>query len=96
MPRAGDTVASMNTMRYKAETVASFLKRRKIATLEEIGKAVGSASERTVFRRLSQLKYLSSYSHRGKFYTLRSIAKFTPEGLWSLHSVWFSHFGTSA
>ena len=84
----------MNIPKFQTETVASFLKRRRIATLGEIGVAMGDASERTVFRKLRQLEYLSSYSHRGKFYTLRSIAKFTSEGLWSLRSVWFSRFGT--
>jgi hypothetical protein len=89
-----DNVAIMKTATFHPKTVASFLKRRKIATLEEIGDAMGSASRRTVFRNLSQLEYLSSYSHRGKFYTLKSIARFSREGLWSVHSVWFSRFGT--
>ena len=84
----------MKTPTFYPETVASFLKRRKIATLGQIGESMGSASERTVFRNLSRLAYLSSYSHRGKFYTLRSIAKFSRDGLWSLRSVWFSRFGT--
>lgn len=91
---ARDNVATMKTATFHAETVASFLRRCKSATLGEIGEAMGSASERTVFRNLSRLEYLSSYSHRGKFYTLRSIAKFSREGLWSLRSVWFSRFGT--
>jgi hypothetical protein len=89
----GDNIVSMNTPKFPKETVASFLKRRKIATLDEISQALDRASERTVFRKLSQLEYISSYSHRGKFYTLKSIAQFTREGLWSLRSVWFSSFG---
>ncbi len=84
----------MKTAIFVPETVATFLNRRKIATVGEIGEAMGSASERTVFRNLSRLEYLSSYSHRGKFYTLRPIAKFSREGLWSMRSVWFSRFGT--
>jgi len=39
------------------------------------------------------LEYLSSYSHRGKYYTLRSIARFNALGLWNYRSVWFSRFG---
>ena len=88
-----DNIVSMNTPKFQKETVVSFLKHRKIATLDEIGQAMGTVSERTVFRKLNKLDYISSYSHRGKFYTLRSIAQFTREGLWSLHSVWFSRFG---
>jgi hypothetical protein len=87
-------IAIMNTSKYPAHTVAAFLKRSKIATLDEIVTATGSASERTVFRKLRQLEYLSSYSHRGSFYTLRSTAKFTREGLWCVRSVWFSRCGT--
>lgn len=86
-------VASMNVPKYRSETVASFLKRRRIATLDEIGAALGDAAPRTVFRKLTQLEYLSSYSHRGKFYTLKSIAQFSIQGLWNLRSVWFSRFG---
>ena len=89
-----DNIASMNVPQYQAQTVASFLKRRKIATLDEIADAIGSASPRTVFRRLTELDYLSSYSHRGKFYTLKAIARITPEGLWTLRTVWFSRFGS--
>jgi len=89
-----DNVASMKTATFHPETVATFLKRRKIATLGEIGEAMGSASPRTIFRNLSRVEYLSSYSHRGKFYTLRSIARFSSEGLWNVRSVWFSRFGT--
>lgn len=91
---ARDNIASMKTAIFHPETIASFLKHRKISTLSEIGEAMGSASQRTVFRNLSRLEYLSSYSHRGKFYTLKSIAKFSREGLWSVRSVWFSRFGT--
>jgi len=83
----------MKTAAFDPERVASFLKRRKIATLGEIGEAMGNASQRSVFRNLSRLECPSSYSHRGKFYTLRSIAKFSREGLWSLRSVWFSRVG---
>src|SRR5450756_2523250 len=48
----------------------------------------------TVFRKLKPLDYLSSYSHRGRFYTLREIARFDDHGLWSQADVWFSRFGT--
>jgi hypothetical protein len=37
---------------------------------------------------------MSSYSHRGGYYTLSEIAHFDDKGLWSQKSVWFSRFGT--
>src|ERR1035441_7474984 len=48
----------------------------------------------TVFRKLKPLDYLSSYSHRGRYYTLREIARFDDHGLWSQADVWFSRSGT--
>lgn len=47
----------------------------------------------TVFRKLKALEYLSSYSDRGKYYTLDEIADFDESGLWSYQSVWFSKYG---
>ena len=48
----------------------------------------------TVFRKLAALSYLSSYSHRGAYYTLPPIARFDTQGLWSCREVWFSRHGT--
>ena len=47
----------------------------------------------TVFRALCRLGYLSSYSHRGQFYTLRQIPSFDALGLWSFRDIRFSRFG---
>jgi hypothetical protein len=48
----------------------------------------------TVFRKLKVLDYLTSYSHRGRYYTLQEIAQFDEQGLWSHEGVRFSRFGT--
>jgi len=42
---------------------------------------------------LKELSYRSSYSHRGRYYTLAEIAQFDPQGLWSFQDVWFSRWG---
>jgi hypothetical protein len=47
----------------------------------------------TVFRRLKELGYQTSYSHRGKFYTLADTPRFDNDGLWFYQSVGFSQFG---
>ena len=62
--------------------------------LAEIKNVLGTQSTMTVFRKLKQLSYLSSYSHRGKFYTLKDIAQFNEKGLWFFRDVRFSEFGT--
>jgi hypothetical protein len=48
----------------------------------------------TAFRRLSELGYLSSYSHAGRYYTLADIPQFDDEGLWLHEGVGFSRHGT--
>ena len=83
----------MKTPRYHLEVLKEFFAQHKIATLDQLRAALGDPARCTVFRKLGELEYLSSYSQRGKYYTLRSIARFTAQGLWSWRSVWFSRFG---
>ena len=83
----------MNTTKYHLQALKIFFDRHKIATLDQLREVLGNPARCTVFRKLSELHYLSSYSHRGKYYTLRSIARFSEKGLWCFHSVWFSRFG---
>lgn len=86
-------VLIMNTSKYHLQTIRQFLDRHKIATLDQLREALGNPARCKVFRKLRDLQYLSSYSHRGKYYSLKSIARFSDQGLWSFESVWFSRFG---
>ena len=83
----------MRPVGFDAQALAVVLRRQKIATLPELMAALGSA-RRTVFRKLQELPYRTSYSHRGAFYTLEEIARFDEHGLWSYRDVWFSAHGT--
>lgn len=62
--------------------------------LPDLKRALGTQVDLTVFRKLKQLDYLTSYSHRGRFYTLRPIVRFDADGLWSHDLAWFSRHGT--
>jgi len=64
-----------------------------MATLEELKRALGTTSTMTVFRKLKALGYRTSYSHRGKYYTLGEIPRFDEQGLWSHRGVGFSRHG---
>ncbi len=75
------------------EPLRSFLDKEKIASLEQLKQALQTTGTMTVFRKLHVLGYRSSYSHRGRFYTLQDLAQFDEWGLWSYHSVWFSKYG---
>jgi hypothetical protein len=83
----------MKKKRYTIQALEEFLEQHRIATFDQLKTALGNPARCTVFRKLAELEYLSSYSHRGKYYTLRSIARFTASGLWTYRSVWFSRFG---
>ena len=84
----------MRPLSFRPEALRRLLLHNKIATLDELKRALGSPVDVTVFRKLKPLDYLTSYSHRGRYYTLREIARFDDRGLWSQAEVWFSRFGT--
>src|SRR6266581_6839539 len=84
----------MRPTSFLPDSLRALLLRNKIATLYDLKHALGTTVDVTVFRKLKSLDYLSSYSHRGRYYTLREIARFDDNGLWSQATVWFSRFGT--
>jgi hypothetical protein len=84
----------MRPLSFRSGELRSLLLRHRIATLGELKQALGTSVDITVFRKLKPLDYLTSYSHRGRYYTLREIAPCDDQGLWSQADVWFSRFGT--
>jgi hypothetical protein len=83
----------MKTPTFLADSIETYLRKHQIAVIDELCAALANPCLRTVYRKLSALGYVSSYSHRGRFYTLPSIAAFDEEGLWSCRDVWFSRYG---
>lgn len=80
-------------MIFHPEALQSFLQRKQIATLEELKQTLGTPSTMTVFRKLKTLGYRTSYSHRGKYYTLANIPQFDEQGLWPCRAALFSRDG---
>ena len=83
-----------NTPVPPANDLRQLFRVHSILTLDELKSALGTQVAMTVFRKLRPLAYLSSYSHRGKYYTLNEIARFDQFGLWSHHQVRFSRHRT--
>jgi hypothetical protein len=79
---------------FSAVPLRQFLRRNRIATLPQLKQLLGTEADITVFRKLKELSYRTSYSHRGSFYTLAEIADFDERGLWSFGGVCFSRHGT--
>ena len=79
---------------FSADTVVATLQRLHVASMPQLVAALGAPSVRTVFRKLRQVDCLTSYSHGGQYYALRSSARFDASGLWTHQGIRFSTHGT--
>jgi hypothetical protein len=84
----------MKSIRFSAHRLEALFQDAKVATLPQLKATLGTAVDVTVFRKLSTLPYRTSYSHRGAYYTLDTIARFDQLGLWSYRDIHFSRHGT--
>ena len=67
---------------------------KRAALLNDLRSALGTTSRTTIFRILKAVGYFTSYSHAGRYYTLRRIPKFDRWSLWAWRDVGFSSHGT--
>ena len=84
----------MRTSQFSAEALRTFLKEHIIATMKQLKKALNTDTDMTIYRKLKQLSYHTSYSHKGKYYTLDEVADFNEQGLWKYGIARFSKYGT--
>lgn len=77
-----------------AERLRRAFRAERMLTLPALQHLLGTSAAMTVFRQLKPLGSLTSYSHRGRYYTLRELAEFDAGGLWGVNDVWFSREGT--
>jgi hypothetical protein len=76
------------------QALTRLFQRQSVADLATLSATLKTSSRMSVFRRLSALDYLSSYSHAGRYYTLRDIPQFDQDGLWQHQGVGFSRDGS--
>ena len=67
---------------------------QRVVQLPDLGAAIGTRSRMTIFRRLREVGYRTSYTHRGRYYTLAEVPDFDDWGLWFHGEVGFSRAGT--
>lgn len=72
----------------------NFIKSRRVVQMRDLFEVVESTSRMTVFRRLSGVEYLCSYTHAGRYYTLFDIARFDSDGIWFYDDIGFSQNGS--
>jgi hypothetical protein len=74
--------------------VENLFRKRRVVTISDLCEVIGSFSRMTVFRRLRQLEYVTSYTHAGRYYTLYDIARFDSDGIWFYDNIGFSQNGS--
>ena len=62
--------------------------------MTDLKNVLRTTTDMTVYRKLKELSYHTSYSHQGRYYTLDEIARFDEIGLWACGDVHFSRHGT--
>lgn len=76
------------------DRLLKLLRRRRVVALRDLFEALGTRSRMTVFRRLQEVGYRTSYTHRGQYYTLAELPEFNEWGLWFHGEIGFSRSGT--
>jgi hypothetical protein len=84
----------MTSKNEAIEVLHKMARRRSVFDLEALFDVFDTRSRMTVFRRLRDVGYLSSFTHGGRYYTLRDIARFDDHGLWFHRDIGFSQAGT--
>jgi hypothetical protein len=84
----------MATEQFSPQAIVDLLRERRVATIDELKRALGTTVDMTVYRKLKSVAYTTSYSHRGRFYALLEVAHFDRKGLWSYGGAHFSKFGS--
>ena len=83
----------MNSIINAQKKLQNFFKKNKIAQMDELFLLLKTTSRMTVFRRLQELNYLSSFTDAGRYYTLKSIPNFDGNGIWFCGRIGFSNYG---
>jgi len=74
--------------------VEKLFRKHRVITMSDLCEVIGSSSRMTIFRRLREIEYISSYTHAGRYYTLYDIARFDSDGIWFYDDIGFSKNGS--
>jgi len=84
----------MLTASDSIEALTALFHSRPVADIATLFATLETKSRMSVFRRLSVMGYLTSYTHAGRFYTLMSLPTFDRDGLWCHQGICFSRHGS--
>jgi hypothetical protein len=75
-------------------TLQKLFQTRLVARLADLRQALKRHSRTTILHPLQAVGYLTSYTHAGRYYTLKRIPQFDQRGLWRYRQIGFSSHGT--
>lgn len=81
-------------MHADLDRMSKNFQRYKVLDLRRLHALFPERSTRSLFRDLSNIDSMTSFTHAGKYYTLPKITKFDEEGLWFHRNIGFSRAGT--
>ena len=84
----------MRTPQYSINKLKKQFESQIILDMKKMKTILGTDVDMTIYRILKQLCYITSYSHAGKYYSLKRPAKFDLHGLWHYGDIHFSNMGT--
>lgn len=84
----------MKTTQYPVDQLEKQFESQIVLDMIEMKTISGTDVDMTIYRNLKRLCYISSYSHAGKYYSLKRLARFDPLGLWHYNDIHFSNAGT--
>ena len=84
----------MRTSQYSVDQLEKQFEDQIVLDMKKMKAILGTNVDMTIYRNLKRLCYVSSYSHAGKNYSLKRLAKFDLHGLWHYGDIHFSKMGT--
>jgi hypothetical protein len=84
----------MQSTKETQDALRRLIKRLSIVDMKTLFETLGTRSRMTVFRRLKEVGYRTSFTHSGRFYTLADVPVFDELGLWFHRDAGFSAEGT--
>ena len=74
--------------------IKRLFRKHRVLSMQLLEQELRNKSQRSVFRYLAHEDYYSSFTHAGKYYTLKSTPHFNASGLWFFDAIGFSKYGT--
>jgi len=74
--------------------IGKLFQKNLVLDMPTLQQNLNGKSKRTIHRYLNAVRYYSSYTHSGKYFTLEQTPSFDSNGIWFYNKIGFSKYGT--